>query len=97
MGIFAMIRKAFESASKRVPTGELNRFVAALKGQHEVKVKYISQVDVRPPKFLVSTDKTGGLHFSAERHLINRGRIGPAVEMHRRIHVCAGMVAERDR
>jgi GTP-binding protein len=73
MGLFAMIRKAFESASKRVTTGELNRFVASLKGQHDVKLKYISQVDVRPPKFLVSGEK-GSLHFSAERHLINQLR-----------------------
>ncbi len=74
MGLFAMIRKAFEAASKRVSTGELNRFVAALKWEHGVKIYYMTQADVRPPKFIVFTDKAQNLHFSAERYLMNRLR-----------------------
>jgi GTP-binding protein len=34
----------------------------------------MTQVDVRPPKFLAFTDKAAKLHFSAERFLINRLR-----------------------
>jgi GTPase len=74
MGLFAMIRKAFEAASKRVSTGELNRFVAALKWEHGAKIYYMVQADVRPPKFIVFTDKAQNLHFSAERYLVNRLR-----------------------
>jgi GTP-binding protein len=72
--LFGMIRKAYESASKRVTTGELNRFVAALEWGYDMKVYYLTQVSVRPPSFLVFTDKAGKLHFSAERYLINRLR-----------------------
>jgi len=72
--LFGMIRKAYESASKRVTTGELNRFVASLEWGYDMKVYYLTQVSVRPPSFLVFTDKAGKLHFSAERYLINRLR-----------------------
>jgi GTPase len=74
MGLFAMIRHAFEAASKRVSTGELNRFVASLRWEHGVKIYYMVQADVRPPKFIVFTDKAQNLHFSAERYLVNRLR-----------------------
>jgi GTPase len=74
MGLFAMIRHAFEAASKRVSTGELNRFVASLRWEHGVKIYYMVQADVRPPKFIVFTDRAQNLHFSAERYLVNRLR-----------------------
>jgi GTP-binding protein len=73
-GLFGMIRSAYESASKRVTTGELNRFVEALSWDYDLKIYYMTQVSVRPPTFLVFTDKAGKLHFSAERFLINRLR-----------------------
>jgi GTPase len=72
--LFAMIREAFESASKRVGTGELNRFVATLKLDQDFKVRYITQASTRPPTFLVFTDKGRDLHFSLERFLVNRLR-----------------------
>ncbi|MBZ5603423.1 MAG: ribosome biogenesis GTPase Der [Acidobacteriia bacterium] len=73
-GLFGMIRRAYESASKRVTTGELNRFVETLEWGYDMKIYYLTQVSVRPPSFLVFTDKAGKLHFSAERYLINRLR-----------------------
>ncbi len=72
--LFGMIRKSYDSASKRVTTGELNRFVEALEWDYDMKIYYLTQVSVRPPTFLVFTDKAGKLHFSAERYLINRLR-----------------------
>jgi GTP-binding protein len=72
--LFGFIRKAYESASKRIGTGELNRFVETLNWQYNMKIYYITQVSIRPPSFLVFTDKAGKLHFSAERYLINRFR-----------------------
>jgi GTP-binding protein len=72
--IFTAIRHAYESASKRVSTGELNRFVQNLKFEGELKVYYMTQASVRPPTFVAFTDQANKLHFSAERFLINRLR-----------------------
>ena len=72
--LFSMIRKAYESSSKRITTGELNRFVETLNWGYDMKIYYMTQVSVRPPSFLVFTDRAGQLHFSAERYLINRLR-----------------------
>ncbi len=73
-GLFGMIRKADQSAAKRVSTGELNRFVETLDWEYHMKIYYLTQVSVRPPSFLVFTDKAGKMHFSAERYLMNRLR-----------------------
>lgn len=72
--IFGQIRRSFEAASKRVGTGELNRFVESLKLDTEIKIYYMTQASVRPPTFVVFTDKAGEMHFSIERALINRLR-----------------------
>ena len=72
--LFPMIRDAFEAASQRVGTGELNRFVESLDSGQDVKIYYMTQASVRPPVFIVFTDKGRDLHFSTERYLINQLR-----------------------
>ncbi len=72
--IFSTIRRSYDSASKRVTTGELNRFVETLKFESDIKIFYITQASVRPPTFVVFTDKADKVHFSIERALINRLR-----------------------
>lgn len=72
--IFSQIRRSFEAASKRVGTGELNRFVESLKLDTEIKIYYMTQASIRPPTFVVFTDKADKMHFSIERALINRLR-----------------------
>jgi GTP-binding protein len=72
--IVATIRRSFENASKRVTTGELNRFVETLKFESDIKIFYITQASIRPPTFVVFTDKADKMHFSIERYLINRLR-----------------------
>jgi len=71
--IFPLIRKCYDSATHRVTTGELNRFVESVKFE-ERKILYITQAGVRPPSFILFTDKAGPLHFSHERYLINQLR-----------------------
>jgi GTPase len=71
--LYPLIRKVFDSASKRIGTGELNRFVETLSWEYAAKIKFITQASMRPPTFVVFTDKPN-LHFSAERNLINRLR-----------------------
>jgi len=71
--LFRLIGEAYESASRRITTGELNRFVEEL-GFEERKIFYITQHSIRPPAFAVFTDKGGALHFSHERYLVNQLR-----------------------
>ena len=71
--LFKLIRECYESASRRVSTGELNRFVEQLKFE-ERRIFYITQHSIRPPAFAVFVDRGGPLHFSHERHLANRIR-----------------------
>ena len=72
--IFLTIRRCYESASKRVGTGELNRFVETLKFDTEMKIYYMTQASIRPPTFVVFSDKADKMHFSIERALANRLR-----------------------
>jgi len=67
------IREADDSASTRIATGELNRFVESLHFE-ERKIFYVTQASVRPPTFVFFTDSAGPLHFSHERQLINQIR-----------------------
>ena len=71
--LFKLIRKVHESASHRVTTGELNRFVESLHFE-ERKVLYVTQASIRPPHFIFFTDGKGPLHFSHERYLVNQLR-----------------------
>jgi GTP-binding protein len=72
--LFGRILKAREASNRRVTTGELNRFVDITTAESNMKVKYITQASVRPPTFIVFTDKSKPLHFSDERFLINQIR-----------------------
>jgi len=71
--IFKLIREVYESATKRVSTGELNRFVERLRFE-ERKIYYITQASVRPPTFVLFTSRSTPLHFSDERYLVNQIR-----------------------
>jgi GTP-binding protein len=67
---------------RRVPTGELNRFIEAITAAHppaspgrgEVRVMYATQAGVAPPTFIFFTNVATTLHFSYERFLMNRLR-----------------------
>ncbi|MBL8229269.1 MAG: ribosome biogenesis GTPase Der [Bryobacterales bacterium] len=73
--LFPMAYRAYQSASQRVSTGELNRFVETLNMDTDVKLKYITQASVRPPTFVAFTGgREKEFHFSTERFLINRLR-----------------------
>ncbi|MEO7144038.1 MAG: ribosome biogenesis GTPase Der [Bryobacteraceae bacterium] len=72
--LFGLIREAYQSASKRVTTGELNRFATSLDLDQDVKIYYLTQASIRPPTFILFTDRAKLLHFSSERNVINRLR-----------------------
>ena len=69
------LRSALASWESRVPTSELNNFVRALvqetpppaRGGRAPKIKYVTQADVRPPRFVVFS--TGFLEAGYRRFL----------------------------
>jgi GTP-binding protein len=71
--IFKLIREVYQSVTKRISTGEMNRFVERLKFEQR-KIYYITQASTHPPTFVAFTDRAGPLHFSHERHLLNQIR-----------------------
>lgn len=80
--LFGMIEDLAAAHAKRVPTGELNRFLresVAAMSPHAVdgklpKLYFMTQVGVRPPSFVIKTNTDRGLHFSYIRYLENRLR-----------------------
>ncbi len=72
--LYGMIQQAYDSASKRITTGELNRFIEMVRFEGDVKLYYITQSSIRPPTFVAFTDKGEKLHFSSERFLVNQLR-----------------------
>lgn len=88
-GLDAMLNAAFEireSWSKRVSTAALNRwFDDALEanpppapGGRRIKLRYITQVGTRPPRFVIFGSRLDDLPKSYERYLINgiRAKLG---------------------
>jgi len=72
--LLPLIYEVYTAASRRVSTGELNRFLERVPLTTEHRVLYITQPSVRPPTFVLFMDHPGRLHFSTERQLINRLR-----------------------
>jgi GTP-binding protein len=84
-GIDTILKVAFDlrdAWSKRVPTGELNRWFEgaidanpppAPKGQR-IKLRYITQVKTRPPSFVVFGNRLEELPESYRRYLLNAMR-----------------------
>jgi GTPase len=81
-GIDMILKVAFElreAWSRRVPTGELNRwFEAAVEANpppaprgQRIKLRYITQVKSRPPTFVVFGNRTDELPESYRRYLVN--------------------------
>ena len=80
--IFKVAFEMREAWSRRVPTGELNRWFEraieanpppAPKGQR-IKLRYITQVKNRPPSFVVFGNRTDELPDSYRRYLLNAMR-----------------------
>jgi GTP-binding protein len=80
--LLELIDKVAEARRRRVPTGELNRFVEAVTAAHppaspgrrHVRVLYAAQVSAPPPVFVFFTNVATSFHFSYERFLANQLR-----------------------
>jgi GTP-binding protein len=80
--VFEEIDRIVAEREKRVPTADLNRIFARLAAGHEpplhrgkrVKYYYITQVDIKPPTFVVFVNFPDGVHFSYLRYIENNLR-----------------------
>jgi GTPase len=79
--LYAMIDRVAEARNRRIPTGELNRWLKSVDlergtspASREVKIFYITQATAAPPTFVLFTNQTRPLHFSYQRFLENRLR-----------------------
>jgi GTP-binding protein len=79
--ILPLIEKVAAERRKRIPTGEMNRFLkkidfdrASVPMSKRVKIYYLTQAGVAPPTFVLFTDRPVKLHFSYERFLENQLR-----------------------
>jgi GTP-binding protein len=80
--LLEVIDRVLGERSRRVPTPELNRFIASVTAAHPppsperraVRILYAAQVGVAPPTFALFTNIATKFHFSYERFLTNRLR-----------------------
>ena len=79
--ILPLIEKVAAERRKRIPTGEMNRFVkridfdrASVPVSKRVKILYMTQAGIAPPTFVLFTDRAVKLHFSYQRFLENQIR-----------------------
>jgi len=77
--LFQAIDNVHKARFVRIPTRDLNEFlrqeVLARGGlPSDVKIRYIAQVKVDPPTFVMFSNKIKKLHFSFERFIENRIR-----------------------
>jgi GTPase len=81
-GLDAMMTAIFAADdvwNRRVPTADLNRWLAAVRERHppplvagrQLSLRYITQVNTRPPTFALFASKPGELPDSYRRYLVN--------------------------
>ncbi len=81
-GVERLMQAAFDSRatwSRRLPTAELNRWLAAMLERHappldggrRVRLRYIAQVSARPPTFAVFVNRPRGVPAAYVRYLVN--------------------------
>jgi GTP-binding protein len=77
--LYEIIDNVHKARFVRVPTRDLNEFLrqeVLTRGglPSDVKIRYIAQVKVNPPTFVMFSNKVKKLHFSFERFIENRIR-----------------------
>jgi GTPase len=77
--LFGTINEVHKARFVRIPTRDLNEFLkqeVLHRGglPADVKIRYIAQVKVNPPTFVMFSNKVKKLHFSFERFIENRIR-----------------------
>jgi len=82
-GLPAEASRVFEQASRRIGTGELNKFLEDIVAHHpppagpggrHVRLYYATQAGVRPPTFFISTNQPAAVGYPYRRFLVNQLR-----------------------
>jgi len=82
--LFPVIGSVFRQFKAKFATAALNRLLREAVEEHNppiyknkrLKFYYTSQIGTCPPKFVIMTNSSKGVHFSYERYLVNRFRQG---------------------
>jgi GTP-binding protein len=77
--ILELSTKVLENANKRISTGQLNDLVLDCVSANEppsvngkrLKIKYVTQMGVNPPTFILFVNEADLMHFSYKRYLEN--------------------------
>ncbi len=79
--IFPLLEEVATERRKRITTSEMNRFIehvdferASVPMRQRVKILYMTQASVAPPRFVLFTNRAVKLHFSYQRFLENQIR-----------------------
>ncbi len=79
--LYALIDRVAQARRRRVPTAELNRWLAqadlgrsSAPASQAPEILYLTQASVDPPTFVIFTRGTHRIHFSFERYLQNQLR-----------------------
>ncbi len=79
--IFQALDLVAAERRKRIPTGEMNRFLAkvdfdraSVPASKRVRIYYMTQAATAPPTFILFTDRAVRLHFAYQRFLENQIR-----------------------
>ncbi len=81
--IFDKIISVYNNWKLRITTGKLNRWIRVVLDEHEhklstnkrsIKIKFITQYDIRPPRFFVSVNRPNDMDETYKRYIINKFR-----------------------
>ena len=79
--IFPTLELVAAERRKRIPTGEMNRFLkhidfdrASVPAAKRIKIYYLTQASTSPPTFVLFADRAVKLHFSYQRFVENQIR-----------------------
>ncbi len=81
--LFKAVKEVHEQQSRRITTGQLNKFVEKaiqkchppmLDGGKRLKIFYLAQVDVQPPRFVLFVNNPNLMSDTYKKYLINQFR-----------------------
>lgn len=80
--IFGVVERVLKERDRRIPSGKINRFIDKVVTEHppaspkgrQVKIRYATQLDCRPPTFGLYVNDPKSISPSYTRYLVNRIR-----------------------
>lgn len=80
--VFTLVERVLKEGDRRIPSGELNRFIGRVVEKHpppsargrQIQIRSATHAGFRPPTFVVFVNDPGGISASYARYLMNRMR-----------------------